>query len=112
MSNLIITTPEELRAIVKEAISELITQSPTKEPLPDTITLTTAIELLAESGYPTSRAKIYKLTSSGAMPHRKFGNKLVFSRRELLSWADSQSIRVGNNSEAVLNIVQNARRKR
>lgn len=112
MSNLIITTPEELRAIVKEAISGLITQSPTKESLPDTITLTTALELLAENGYPTSRAKIYKLTSAGTMPHRKFGNKLVFSRRELLSWADSQSIRVGDNSDAVLNIAHSARRKR
>lgn len=112
MSNLIITTPEELRAIVKEAISGLITQSSVKESLPDTITLTTALELLAEHGYPTSRAKVYKLTSSGAMPHRKYGNKLVFSRKEVLEWASKESIRVGDHAEAVLSIARSTRRKR
>ena len=51
---------------------------------PDTIALSGALELLRDNGYPTSRAKIYKLTSARLLPHRKYGNRLVFSRRELL----------------------------
>ena len=42
------------------------------------------MELLREQGYPTSKAKIYKLTSTNLIPYRKYGNRLVFSRRELL----------------------------
>lgn len=112
MSNLIITTPEELRAIVGEAIAQHLPKQTAKESLPDTITLTTALELLAENGYPTSRAKIYKLTSAGTMPHRKYGNNLVFSRAELLKWAEGQSIRIGDHSEAIQTIARSARRKR
>lgn len=112
MSNLILTTPEELRAIVCQAIADHLPKQNAKESQPDTITLTTALELLAEKGYPTSRAKIYKLTSSGTMPHRKYGNKLVFSRAELLQWADTQTTRIGNHSDTVLTIARNARRKR
>ncbi|WP_418408883.1 helix-turn-helix domain-containing protein [Alistipes sp.] len=41
---------------------------------------------------PTSKAKIYKLTSSGEIPHRKYGNKLVFSRQELLRWMEEQAV--------------------
>jgi hypothetical protein len=44
-----------------------------KEP-PDTITLAAALELLRENGYPTSKGKIYKLTSANLLPHRKYGN--------------------------------------
>ena len=43
-----------------------------------------ALDLLREHGYPTSKGKLYKLTSANLMPHRKYSNKLLFSRRELL----------------------------
>ena len=111
MKDLIITTHAELKAIVIEAIAKHLPMQATKESLPDTITLTTALDLLAEHGYPTSRAKIYKLTSAGTMPHRKYGNKLVFSRRELLAWAEKQSVRVGNQNDIIL-AMENAKRKR
>lgn len=113
MSNLILTTPEELRAIVAEAITASFPKQTTKESQPDTITLTTTLELLAENGYPTSRAKIYKLTSSNAMPHKKYGNKLVFSRREILNWAQSQTYNKSDTvSETAITIARSARRKR
>lgn len=46
--------------------------------------------MLDEYGMPTSKAKIYKLTSAGEIPHRKYGNKLVFSRKELQEWMNEQ----------------------
>ncbi len=48
--------------------------------------------MLDDYGMPTSKAKIYKLTSSGEIPHRKYGNKLVFSRQELLRWMEEQAV--------------------
>jgi len=112
MSNIIVTSEETLRTIVAEAVAEAIPKTaPTAEP-PDTIALPTAYQLLTDHGYPTSRAKIYKLTSSGQMPHRKYGNKLVFSRRELLAWAEGQTRAIGDRSEAALILARSARRKR
>jgi hypothetical protein len=112
MSNIILTTPEELKAIVQDAVSGLLSKSPVKEEsLPDTITLATALDLLVEHGYPTSRAKVYKLTSAGAMPHRKYGNKLVFSRKELLQWAQGNTRQVGDLGSVASAIAASANRK-
>lgn len=112
MSTIIVTTPEELRAIVNEAIAEFMPKPQKKEDQPDTITLISAIDLLKVNGYPTSKAKIYKLTSSEEMPHRKYGNKLVFSRKELLQWAVHQTRSVGNHAEVALTLAKSAGRKR
>ena len=91
MNNIIVTTPEELKAIISEIFANTVPQTSEAKELPDSITLDTAIRILEEFGFPTSKAKIYKLTSSGAMPFRKYGNKLVFSRKELLEWAEQQT---------------------
>ena len=112
MSTIIVTTPEELKAIVNEAIAEFLPKTQIKESLPDTITLNSAVDLLKENGYPTSKAKIYQLTSVEKMPHRKYGNKLVFSRKELLQWAATQTRSIGNHSEITLTLARSARRKR
>jgi excisionase family DNA binding protein len=32
--------------------------------------------------------RIYKLTSAGAIPHRKHGNRIMFRREELDAWLD------------------------
>lgn len=113
MKEIIITTPEELRTLIEEAVKSSISPPPEQraEP-PDTITLTAALDLLREHGYPTSKGKIYKLTSANLLPHRKYGNKLVFSRRDLLAWAESQTRIKPDNSEAMLELARSARRKK
>jgi hypothetical protein len=57
----------------------------------DTVTLSDALELLREHGYPTFKAQVYKLTASGDIPCKRYGKKLVFSRKELLHWAEVQT---------------------
>jgi len=112
MTNIIVTTPEELKAIVNEAVSELLPRVNTKIVPPDTITLSTTLSLLDEQGFPTSKAKIYKLTSAGKMPHRKYGNKLVFSRKEVLAWANGQTKSKEISSDSILFIARSAKRKK
>ena len=68
MGNIILTTPDELRAIVSEALSGVLPKTASNQSQIDTITLNDALELLREHGYPTSKAKIYKLTSAGTIP--------------------------------------------
>ncbi|KAA6339137.1 hypothetical protein EZS27_012911 [termite gut metagenome] len=111
MNPIIITTPEELRAIVSEAVSGVIPKTASESKI-DTITLSSAIELLREYGYPTSKAKVYKLTASGDIPCKRYGNKLVFSRKELLEWAENQTKPKNNPSEIMSNLARSARRKR
>lgn len=80
MPNIIVTTPEELRAIVSEAVSGVLPKQAPGQSQIDTITLNDALELLKKHGYPTSKAKIYKLTSTGKIPCKTYGNKLALSR--------------------------------
>ncbi|KAA6311631.1 hypothetical protein EZS27_037278 [termite gut metagenome] len=111
MNNIIITTPEELRAIVSEAVSGVIPKTVSESKI-DTITLSDAIELLREHGYPTSKAKVYKLTASGDILCKRYGNKLVFSRKELLEWAENQTKSKRDASHISLTLAYSARRKR
>lgn len=113
MTNIILTTSEELRAIISEEVSKAFPVASTSKEFPDTITLDTAIHVLEEFGYPTSKAKIYKLTSTGSMPFRKYGNKLVFSRKELILWADGQTKSHQDHlTSANLTLAKSAKRKK
>ncbi|MDR1919022.1 MAG: helix-turn-helix domain-containing protein [Tannerellaceae bacterium] len=109
--DIILTTPDNLRALIQEAVKEAMPQKVEEKNLPDTITLETAVALLEEYGFPTSKGKIYKLTSSGEMPFRKYGRKLVFSRKELIAWAESRTKRKNDRAEAALRIARSANRK-
>lgn len=99
MTQVIVTSPDELKAIISEVFSTLVPTVRTAKEQPDNISLNTAVSVLAELGFPTSKAKIYKLTSTGAMPYRKYGNKLLFSRLELLEWANNQTRRINHTIE-------------
>ena len=112
MSNIILTTPDELRAIVSEAISCAFPKPVSNPSQIDTITLNDALNLLREHGYPTSKAKIYKLTSAGEIPCKTYGNKLVFSRKEILLWAENQTKPKHDSAKVSLTIARSARRKR
>jgi len=110
MGNIILTTPDELRAIVSEAVSGILPKQ-TSQPQIDTISLNDTLELLHEHGYPTSKAKIYKLSSAGTIPCKVYGNKLVFSRKEVLAWAENQTKPKHDSSEVSLTLARSARRK-
>jgi hypothetical protein len=45
------------------------------------------------------------------MPFRKYGNKLVFSRKELLEWAEQQT-KVPQTPDSLEKIFENSKRKR
>lgn len=70
------------------------------------------LELLREHGYPTSKAKIYKLTSAGTIPCKVYGNKLVFSRKEILEWAENQTKSKLDLNAIGLGINHRSRRKK
>ena len=114
MNQIIVTTPEELRAIVSETVSQTLaglTHTHTHKELPDNLSPDAAVEALEQHGFLISKARLYKLTAKGEVPFRKYGNKLLFSRKELLSWADNLARRVNDKSDAALTIAKSANRK-
>ena len=72
-------TPE-FREVLKSVLAEQSQQSQNL-PEPDECGLTEARALLG-----VSKSFIYRETSLGRMPFRKFGNRLVFSRKALQEW--------------------------
>lgn len=81
--------------------------------LPDTLSMPNALKVLEDYGFPTSKAKLYKMTSQEQIPFMKYGNKLVFSRKALIEWAHKQL--VSNSSEgcdSAANIQKCFKRKR
>ena len=52
-----------------------------------------------------SKSKIYKLTSQKEIPFKLRGNRLVFSRKELLAWLESKTIEPVKSNNNVLNSI-------
>ena len=111
MNTIIVAQEDKLRAIILEEMSKLFHDKQAPKSEIDTMTLSAALTLLADYGYILSKAKLYKLTASGNIPCRKFGQKLVFSRKDILSWAENQTKPKNNPSEALRAIARSARRK-
>lgn len=111
MNQIILTTPEELRAIVSETVSQSLAGLARPQDEPDNLTPDAAVEALGRHGFLISKARLYKLTAKGEVPFRKYGNKLLFSRKELLAWAESLARRVNDKSGTALAIAKSANRK-
>jgi predicted DNA-binding transcriptional regulator AlpA len=111
MEKIILTTPDELRAIINEAVLGVIPKNAAQSEI-DTMSLNDTLDLLVEHGYQTSRAKMYKLTALGTIPCRTYGKKLVFSRKEVLAWAENQTKPKRDKSELSLTLARSTRRKK
>jgi excisionase family DNA binding protein len=81
-----------ISAAVREGLSSLQThQRPVQE---DRIGIDEACSL---TGY--SKATIYKMTFTGEIPFRKYGKRLVFSRKELSEWISNRTVRIQSATE-------------
>jgi predicted DNA-binding transcriptional regulator AlpA len=60
-------------------------------------------EVTKITGY--GKSKIYKLTSTQGIPHRIIGNRLVFSRSELLAWLETNTVNRQSKSKSVLSSI-------
>lgn len=111
MDRIIVTTYDELKSMLTEILEGYLSAKKEEPILSERMSLDEALHFLKSSGYPTSKAKIYQLTSKNKMPYGKYGNKLSFSRKELQEWAPKQIIRMNNNSDDIAAIAANARRR-
>lgn len=111
MDKIIVTTPEELRTIIEEILIAYGKKQESSKPIAEHLTLDDAITFLKENGFPTSKAKMYRLTSKGKIPCLKYGNKLVFSRNELMAWVLRNSVDMNDHSEDLTNFICQAKKQ-
>lgn len=111
MTAIIITEEGKLRALIQEEVSKAMPTKTSKKEEIDSITLEVAVTFLAENGYPISKAKMYKLTSANNIPYQKFGQKLVFSRKSLLAWAEANTKPKHDSLAISLALARSAKRK-
>jgi hypothetical protein len=73
---------------IKATVSRIESNQPVEDV--EQLTVDKAVKFIQKAGYPISKSRLYKLTSSKCIPHRHFGSKLIFNKGELINWCESQ----------------------
>ena len=106
MEKIIVTTPDELRSLIEEIFTRSCKKVENLEKSSaEHMTLEDAMIFLKGNGFPTSKAKLYRLTSKNEIPHRKYGNKLVFSRKQLMDWALKNAPNMTDHTEDIVSFI-------
>ena len=105
-NTVIVTTPSQLREIVADFRRK-------NEPVEtDGMTVEDAARFLTEQGIPTTRATLYNQVYKNTIPHKKFGRRTVFSKKELLTWIEARTVHSDDRrTAAALRIAESANRK-
>lgn len=92
-----IAEKEELQALIKESIHEEIEsflKGLNQKTIPERLSLIEASQYLG-----LSKSQMYKLTHTRAIPHNKFGRRVIFYTKELDEWIKQTSFRVKTREE-------------
>ena len=114
---IIVTTPSQLREIVADEVAAILPKLADfrrkNEPVEtDGMNVEDAARFLTAQGIPTTRASLYNLVYKNTIPHKKFGRRTVFSKKELLEWIESRTVRPEDKrTAAALRIAESANRK-
>jgi excisionase family DNA binding protein len=95
----------EIRNCIRESIEEM-RNIPQPAPPPDRISFDEACEIAG-----LSRSLMYKKSMDGSIPKLKYGNRLVFSRKEIESWMELRTIRTQSLEETATKQLQKVARK-
>lgn len=104
-------TRQFVQGIVSEELSKL-TAPKQPEETPEVLNIDEALSFLKKCGLPLKKSSIYKLTHEKAIPHKRIGKRLVFSRAALIAWIDEKADAGDSYSDAALCIAASANRKR
>jgi len=80
-------TPEQLETMIRNAVSKALDLRVTPSELPDRCTFKEALEITG-----LSKSAMYKKTMDKAIPFKTFGNRLIFSRKELKEWIEVNTL--------------------
>lgn len=103
----------ELKNCLREAINEF-KELPLQPELPDKIGFNEAVLHCNNQGIKLSDSKARKMCMDGEMPTiGRFGRRLVFSRKQLDNWIESQTVKIVSPNDVMVNqLAKVARNKR
>ncbi len=113
-NKIIVTTREELQTLIGDAVAAVVPKladfrRKNEAVETDAMTVEAAAKFLTAQGIPATRATLYNLVYKNAIPHRKFGRRTVFSKRE--QWIEDNTKRPATKEDAALRIAASANRK-
>ena len=117
-TQIIIVTPAQLQSIISDAVNAILPKLADfrrkNEPVEtDGMNVEDAARFLIEQGIPTTRATLYNLVYKNTIPHKKFGRRTVFSKKELLAWIESRTVRSEDKrTAAALRIAESVNQKK
>lgn len=112
MEKIIVSSEDQLVSLIESAVGKILKVEPPKGEIDRISGIKAAAKYLNTVGYSISHSQFAKLTAKGLIPCRKFqGRGLLFSKKELVTWAESKCTPVGQ-SNAVLMLAKSALRKR
>jgi len=111
METIVMTTEARLITIIEDAVGKYLkVETPKNEPVNISGTRE-AVLFLKENGYEISESLFTKSTAKGLVPCKRFHNKrLLFSKHDLLLWAETKCEPVGQDSTA-LTLAKSANKK-
>ncbi len=59
----------------------------------DWVAIRRATTFLQENGYPVTTKRLYNLSAAKKVPRYKWGQYLIFSKSELLDWAEKMIVK-------------------
>lgn len=83
---LIVTTPEQLKAIVNEAFFEFLPHLHEPKPVSERMPIGEIVQYMGNKGFITTKTSVYTLVSQGRIPYEKVNGKLIFSRANIDGW--------------------------
>ncbi len=92
MVNIIQLDRSDLQQVVSEMVRESFREFqkiPKEKPLADAISIHEAQQHLKELGVIYALSSLYKASSEGTIPLKKYAKRLVFSRKDLTDWVNS-----------------------
>ena len=116
-NTVIVTTPAQLQSIITDAVNAILPKLADfrrkNEPVEtDGVNIGAAARCLPELGAPTTRATLYNHIHKNTIPYKKVGRRIVFSKKALLAWVDSRTVRPEDKrTAATLRIAESANRK-
>lgn len=111
----IVTSRDELEAAVEKALRSVMpkifieTQHKKDVHETDRLSISGAVDFLEKEGVPTTRSTIYNWIFHRSIPFAKLGNRVVFSKKELLAWIEARTTRPEDaRAEAASRIARSA----
>jgi len=111
MDSVIVVTESRLIELIENAVGKYFKQVEAPRQEPDNISgQKSAINYLRENGYEICKSTFSTRTARGMIPCRRFNKRVLYSKNELIAWAERNCERVVQ-SNASLMLAKNANRK-